>query len=196
MKDERKTKAELIEELAAWRKRAEELEAQAHRGKWADGEQKRHAKTLEALKEMSKALNAASDLKELLDSAAAHLADNPHVVAGGIYLLDESGERLNLEKSFGPHAGLYEERGILPLAEAAVKSIMWSDTGVYVDGLLGGDAWRNLIAEELRAESHIVAAAMRAGPEAVGVLTILLEKADVYTVSFVETVAAELGSAV
>jgi PAS domain S-box-containing protein/putative nucleotidyltransferase with HDIG domain len=141
-------------------------------------------------------LNAASDLKELLDSAAAHLADNPHVVAGGIYLLDESGERLNLEKSFGPHAGLYEERGILPLAEAAVKSIMWSDTGVYVDGLLGGDAWRNLIAEELRAESHIVAAAMRAGPEAVGVLTILLEKADVYTVSFVETVAAELGSAV
>jgi PAS domain S-box-containing protein/putative nucleotidyltransferase with HDIG domain len=196
MKDERKTKAELLEELAAWRRRAEELEAQAHRGKWADGEQRRHAKTLEALKEMSKAMNAASDLEELLDSAAAYLADNPHVVAGGIYLLDEGGERLRLAKSFGPHAVLYEERETLALAESAVKSIMWSDTGVYVDGLLGDDKWRNLIAEELRAEGHVVAAATRSGSEAVGVLTMVLEKADVYTVSFVETVASELGSAV
>jgi PAS domain S-box-containing protein/putative nucleotidyltransferase with HDIG domain len=196
MNDERKTKAQLIEELAAWRKRAQELEAQIHRGKWADGEQKRHAKTLEALKEMSKAMSAASDLRELLDSAAAHLGDNPHVLAGGIYLLHEGGEYLRLEKSFGPHADLYEERETLALAEAAVKSITWSDTGVYVDGLLGDDTWRNLIAEELRAEGHIVAAAMRYGAEAVGVLSMLLEKADVYTVSFVETVAAELGSAV
>ncbi len=196
MKDERKTKAELIEELAAWRRRAEELEAQASRGKWADGEQRRHAKTLEALKEMSKAMNAAPDLEGLLDSAAAYLADNPHVVAGGIYLLDEGGERLRLAKSFGPHADLYEERETLAPAEAAVKSIMWSDTGVYVDGLLGDDTWRNLIAEELRAEGHIVAAAMRSGSEPVGVLTMILEKADVYTVSFAETVAAELGSSI
>lgn len=196
MTDERKTKAELIEELAAWRKRAGELEALAEHGKWAEGESQRHVRTLEGLNELSKAMSAAADVKELFDSAAVILADNPHVIAGAVYLLDGEPERLRLAKSFGPHAAFYDENETLALDGADVKSILWSDTGVIVDGLLGEEAWREFVAEELRAEGHVVAAAMRAESETVGVFTMILEKADVYTVSFIEMIAAELACAV
>jgi PAS domain S-box-containing protein/putative nucleotidyltransferase with HDIG domain len=196
MNDERKTKAELVTELTAWRKRVEELEALATRGRRAEAEQQRHVRTLAGLSEMSKAISAAGDVKELFDSAAVILADNPHVIAGAVYLIDGEPECLRLEKSFGLHPGFYDDNETLALDDADVKSIMWSDTGVFVDGMLGEETWRGLIEEELRTEGHIVAAAMRAESEKVGVFTMILEKADVYTVSFVEMIAAELGCAV
>ncbi|MEE8640342.1 MAG: PAS domain S-box protein, partial [bacterium] len=196
MKDERKTKAELVMELAAWRERVEELEALATRGKRAEAEQQRHVKTLAGLSEMSKAMSAAGDVKKLFDSAAVILADSPHVVAGAIYLFDGEPKCLRLEKSFGPHPVFYDDNETLALDGADVKSIMWSDTGVFVDGMLGEETWRDLIEEEVRAEGHVVAAAMRSESETVGVFTMILEKADVYTVSFVEMIAAELACAV
>jgi len=70
MKEERKTKAELFTELAAWRERVEELEALAMRGRRAEAEQQRHVRTLQGLSEMSKAMSVAADVKELFDSAA------------------------------------------------------------------------------------------------------------------------------
>ncbi len=196
MKDERKTKAELATELAAWRERVEELEVLAMRGRWAEAEQQRHVRTLQGLSEMSKAMSVAADVKELFDSAAVILADNPHVIAGAVYLIGGEPECLRLEKSFGPHPAFYDDNETLALDDADVKSIMWSDTGVFVDGMLGEETWRNLIEEELRAEGHVVAAAMRSESETVGVFTMILEKADVYTVSFVEMIAAELACAV
>ncbi len=196
MTDERKTKAELIEELAAWRKRVGELEELAKNGKRAETEQQRHVRTLEGLNEMSKAMSAAADVKELFDSAAVILADNPHVIAGAFYLLDGEPERLRLAKSFGPRAALFDEKETLALDDADVKSILWSETGVIVDGLLGNETWREFVAEEFRAEGHVVAAAMGAESESLGVFTMILEKADVYTVSFVEMIAAELACAV
>ncbi len=196
MKDEPKTKTELAEELAASRKRMEELEVRATQGKWAEAELKRHIKTLEGLNEISKAINAAADLSDLFDAAAVLLADNPHVVAGGIYLVDEGAESLRLQKSFGPHPGYYDDRETIALDDADAKSVMWSRTGVVVDRLLGEETWRDSIAEELREEGHVVAAAMRSGKEFLGVFSMVLEKADIYTMSFVETIASKLGSAV
>jgi len=196
MKDERKTKAELIYELTASRKRVGELESLARHGEWAETELERHIKTLEGLAEISKAMNTAPDEKELFDSAAVLLADNPRVVAGAIYLLDEDAGCLRLEKSFGLYPAFYDDNETLALDDADVKSILWSDTGVVVDGLLGEETWREVVAEELKAEGHVVAAAMRAESETVGVFTMILEKADVYTVSFVEMIAAELACAV
>lgn len=196
MKDGSKTKAELVTELAAWRKRAEELDARTKHGERAEAEQERHVRTLEGLSAMSKAMSAAADVKELFDSAAVILADNPHVIAGAVYLIDGEPERLRLAKSFGLHPAFYDDNEKLALDDADVKSVLWSDTGVVVDGLLGEETWREFVAEELKAEGHVVAAAMRAESETVGVFTMILEKVDVYTVSFVEMIAAELACAV
>ncbi len=196
MKDERKTKAELITELAVWRERVEELDAPAPRGGPAEAELQRHIRAFEGLREISKALDGAADTKELFDSAAVLLADNPHVIAGAVYLIDGEAERLRLEKSFGPHPSFYDDNATLALDDAGVKSIMWSDTGVIVDGLLGKETWRDFVAEELRDQGHVVAAAMRSEADTFGVFTMILEEADVYTVSFVEMIAAELACAV
>lgn len=196
MKDSRKTKEQLLKELAAARARVEELEALEADAKGAEAELRRHVSTLKALNEISKAINEAPKLKDLLESAAVLLADNPHVVAGGIYLTDAEARGLSLKRSFGPNPHFYDREGLIAADDPHVQSIFKSAGAVFSDELLGGDDWRGAIREDLRDEGHVVTAAMRSAGEILGLFSMVLERADVYTMSFVEMMAQDLASGI
>jgi PAS domain S-box-containing protein/putative nucleotidyltransferase with HDIG domain len=196
MKDSRKTKEQLLGELAAARARVEELEAFEADAKGAEAELRRHISTLKALNEISKAINEALTLEDLLESATRLLADNAHVVAGGIYLAGADARSLHLEKSFGRKPHFYDRREMLAADDPHVQSIFKSPGAVFADGLLGDEDWRGAIREDLRDEGHVVAAAMRSAGEILGLFSMVLEKADVYTMSFVEMMASDLASGV
>jgi PAS domain S-box-containing protein len=196
MKDSRKTKEQLLKELAAARARVGELEALKADAKGAETELKRHISTLKALNEISKAINEAPSLKDLLESAAVLLADNPHVVAGGVYLADADGRALHLKKSLGPKPYFYDRREVIAADDPHVRLIFESPGAVFSDGLLGEADWRGAISEDLRDEGHVVAAAMRPAGEILGIFSMILEKADVYTMAFVEMIASDLASGI
>jgi PAS domain S-box-containing protein len=196
MKNSRKTKEQLLKELAAARARVQELEALETDAKGAEAELRRHISTLKALNEISKAINEAPSLKDLLESAAELLADNPHVVAGGIYLADADARSLHLKKSFGPRPHFYDRTEALAADDPHVQSIFKSPGAVFSDELLADEDWRGAVREDLKEEGHVAAAAMRSAGEILGLFSMVLEKADVHTMAFVEMMASDLASGI
>ena len=164
--------------------------------KRSESELKRHVKILEGLNEITRAINQAALLTEMLDSASAFLADTPGVIAGAIYLVEEGNGRLRLAKSFGREPGFYRDRETLAVDEANVKLILESRVAVFLDDWLGEEATRGSGDGDAAEGGHVIAAAMRSENEVLGALTMVLEGADIHTMAFVEMMASELGAAI
>jgi PAS domain S-box-containing protein len=164
--------------------------------KRTEGELKRHVRILEGMNEITRAINRAADVAELLDSAAAFLADNPGVLGGAVYLVDAETGCLRLARSFGRELEVYGGRETMSLDETNVKLILESPVAVFVDDWARESAAPDAPAGVDGGRGQVVAAALRSEDAMLGALTMVLEGADIQTMAFVEMMGSELGAAI
>lgn len=163
--------------------------------KRAEAELQRHSRTIEGLYGLSKEVNRARTLEELLHQASLLLDDNPGVLGGGVYIIDKKSGCFRLATSFGAKYAFFEGEKELTGSDSYVQRV------VEAPGLIVFDEWRgNTLASVLNEsegfEVKLVSVAMRSGEELIGILRMLLTWVDKHTVSYVETVGVELGAAI
>ncbi|MBN2381086.1 PAS domain S-box protein [candidate division WOR-3 bacterium] len=147
----------------------------------------------EALYQLSREINRITvHLDDLFVVAADLLAENPQVLAGGIYLLDKYSRHFNLVVSFGPGKEFYSKQEVWSLSNSHVRTVLDSDTAILQSEWMGKEITLKSIGNR-HASGQIVSVAMRTGLEVQGILSMVLPSIDQHGLRFVETIGEELG---
>jgi PAS domain S-box-containing protein len=151
--------------------------------KIVEQELQRHTKTIEALYQLSTEITRSTDLNNLLQRTTKLLAENPGIIAGAIYLLNEDKDSIHLKKSFGSKKTFYESAVSLPLSHPFVDSVI-NNPGVLAEILFDKKEIDKVI-------GHRVSVAMYQNNEFLGILSMILKDVDDYALDLFGLIASE-----
>lgn len=157
--------------------------------KLVERERDRHMRITHALYELARMTSTTTDIETLLKSAAVLLSDNPHVLAGGLYVLEPASNTLTLRESFGAKSDFYMRKPEIKLNDPVASGAVEAPGFVAMEDF---DGRREL---PDGTQVSMISVAMRSGAELIGVMSMLLRDRvlDMHTRGFLETVASELG---
>lgn len=160
--------------------------------KLVERERDRHMRITRALYDLARAISTSPDVKTIMERSAVLLADNEHVEAGALYVLDQPSRDFVLYSAFGPKAWFYEGLPAFGFTSARLGEVVGAPGLVIVEEF---DGRKKVLG---RRKGVMVSAAMRSGSEVQGVVSMILanDVVDSCTRGFLETVASELGRSV
>jgi PAS domain S-box-containing protein len=152
--------------------------------KRVERELQRHTNTLEVLYELSTQMSASVDLDDLLEKTTSLMAKNPGVLAGAVYLVDESKTAMQLRKSFGEMSFFFNSARSLSLTHPFVNSVLKSD-GVFGEILFD----KKEMDKEI---GHRVSTVLRMDDSLLGLFSMILREVDDYTMDFFGLIGSEI----
>ena len=150
MKDDKKTKKQLVDELAAMRKRIAELETPKAARKPADKQTTRYARQVDALCVIAQTISQPLDLDKLSTKALDEAIEAMQVDIGGIFLLDMERKAFLLKAQRGFNEETLGQVSTLNLTEAEFQNVLrWKDPSTPVSEILD-ETTLNTITEAMR----------------------------------------------
>jgi GAF domain-containing protein len=169
MRDEHRTKRQLIEELVELRQRIAELEAAEAEHKWGEEEIRQRTAQLEALRQVSLGLTAQLELDTLLRSIVARAVALLGGTSGGLYLYRAEQDMLEWTATIGPH--LAPTGAVLRRGEGLSGKVWESGEMIIVDDY---QHWEGRTAiYEVYPFKAVVGVPVHWGEEFLGVLNVL-----------------------
>ena len=171
MKDERKTKEQLINELVEMRQRVAELETSDTERKRAEEEIRQRTAQLEALRQVGLELTAELDLDSLLHSIVSQAVELVGGTAGGLYLYRPDLDVLVWVMAVGPH--LVPVESVLQRGEGLSGRVWETSEPLIVDDY---QQWEGrATAYEGYPWTAVVGVPVRWGEKFLGVLNVLAD---------------------
>jgi len=124
MKEEHKTKVELMDEVGKLRQRISELEELEIGRNQIEEEIKQRNRELSALNAIAMVVSRSLDLDEILDNALEKVLEITNLDAGGIYLADSVRRKLDLVAYRGISEEFAQAIGKLSIDEKTLKAVM------------------------------------------------------------------------
>ncbi|MBD3286979.1 GAF domain-containing protein, partial [candidate division WOR-3 bacterium] len=159
--------------------------------KSAQEELERYTRSMEGLYELVKEINQSADLVEMLEGIKPLLADNPGVIAGGIYLID--GENLSLEAGFGPSKSFFTKAESIEKKEKGAAEVLQTRSAVMVPWFAGKDISKTKFKNR---KGTLVGVSLCSAEDILGAFYIILSTTDDYTLAFIEMLGSEIGTGI
>ncbi|MCP4229798.1 MAG: hypothetical protein GY771_06580 [bacterium] len=152
---------------------------------------KRFTVSNKALHEFAIKINQIQGLNRLLSFSGLFLSNNPSVIAGGIYLFDETKTELKLANSFGVHNDFLQRTPSFARDSYIGNSIFESIGAIE----LGSRSLLEIGLKHIQDSGKVLGLALKRQETEYGILLMILHWSDDNTNQFLETIGGMLGTA-